>query len=535
MGQEQSTLEKNGYKIESETDNGVVATKNSDRYLIRKLKISTDAEFIAEIEILKTITHPHIMNTKNSFEDEDQNTYYVVMDYCQGGSLAEKLKEKGEFLQEFEALSWTVEMCMALRTIHEKGLLHRALTPENIFFSKSGTLLVSGFGKIQGSSNNTHLDTVGNEVINYSAPEVFTEETYDAKSEIWSMGCILHELCTQQFAFSAETTGKLISKIISGPYPSLPDQYSSEFCELLRDILNRDPHSRPTACEILAHPLTITCLSKKSKTTAEHLQTQLNKLRAVADNLERVHQGTTIGSLAGGVIGAVGGITSIVGLILAPFTLGASLVVTGIGVGVGVAGGATAGVSNITNMVNQSSDRKAIESIIKEFEEQINAVAVWLQEISNSLQMIRGRCYSRDTSNNEDSNFNQENWARFGPTVGMGLGSVTELFRLLRVVNIGKIAAQASKAVRVAELATGAISTLFLAVDIFFIAMDAKEIHHIRQKHTDGKTRSEIMKFVQSIRQAADELQGVLDELKCIISAIPLLEDERELEWQHMD
>lgn len=255
----------------------------------------------------------------------------------------------------------------------------------------------------------------------------------------------------------------------------------------------------------------------------------------MADNLERVHQGATIGSLAGGVIGAVGGITSIVGLILAPFTLGTSLVVTGIGVGVGVAGGATAGVSNITNMVNQSSDRKAIESIIKEFEEQITAVAMWLQEISNSLQMISGRCYSGDTSNNEDSSLNQDQWPRFGTTVGRGLGSITELFRLLRVVNIGKIAAQASRAVRVAELATGALSALFVAVDIFFIAIDAKEIHHIKQKNTDGKTRSEIMKFVQSIRQAADELQGVLDELKCIISTIPLLEDERELEWQHMD
>lgn len=285
----------------------------------------------------------------------------------------------------------------------------------------------------------------------------------------------------------------------------------------------------------LSLSLTLTMFFGQVKTTAGKLQTQLNKLRAVADNLDRVHQGTTIGSLTGGVIGAVGGITSIVGLILAPFTLGASLVVTGVGIGVGVAGGATASISNITNMVNQSSDRKAIESIIKEFDEKINAVAFWLQQISHSLQMIRHRCFSGDTANNEDSSFNQENWARFGTRVGRGLGGVTELFRLLRVVNIGNIAVQASKAVRVAEVATGALSSLFVAADIFFIAMDAKEIHHIRQKHRDGKTCSEIMKFVQSIRQAADELQGVLDDLKSIISTMSSLEDERELEWQHMD
>lgn len=97
----------------------------------------------------------------------------------------------------------------------------------------------------------------------------------------------------------------------------------------------------------------------------EELQITLYKLRTLADGLESMHKGTTIGSLTGGVIGAAGGITSIVSLILAPFTLGASLIVTGVGIGVAVAGGATAGVSNITNMVNQSTDCLAIKNIIR--------------------------------------------------------------------------------------------------------------------------------------------------------------------------
>lgn len=243
----------------------------------------------------------------------------------------------------------------------------------------------------------------------------------------------------------------------------------------------------------------------------------------MADNLESVHQGATTGSLTGGVIGAVGGITSIVGIALAPFTLGTSLVVTAIGAGVGVAGGVTAGVSNITNIVNQSSDRKAVQSIIKEFNEKINAVALWLQEISNSLQII-SRCCSSDMPNDEDSSLN----ARFGTKVGK---SISELLQLLRVVSIGRIAAQASRAVCVAAAATSVLSALFVAADIFFIAMDAKEIRNMRQT----EARSEIMKFVQSVRDASKELQQVLDEFKNIISIIPSLEDERELQWQDME
>uniref|UniRef100_A0A3Q3JJG9 Uncharacterized protein n=1 Tax=Monopterus albus TaxID=43700 RepID=A0A3Q3JJG9_MONAL len=226
-------------------------------------------------------------------------------------------------------------------------------------------------------------------------------------------------------------------------------------------------------------------------------------LRTVADGLERVHQGTTIGSLTGGVIGAMGGITSIVGLILAPFTLGTSLIVTGVGVGVSTLGGAAAGASNITNMVNQSSDRKAVRSIIKEFEEKINAVVTWLQEIYNSLQEIRNRFESADTI---DRNSSENQLARLGLRAGRGLGGISELVRLVQVVNIGRIAAQATRAVRVAETVTGVLSGLFIAVDIFFIAMDAKEIHHIRQaKAAEERTASQPM----FVNETEDSVQNM--------------------------
>lgn len=310
---------------------------------------------------------------------------------------------------------------------------------------------------------------------------------------------------------------------------------------------------------------------------------KLERLRALADGLERVHEGTTIGSLTGGVIGAVGGITSIVGLVLAPFTLGASLIVTGVGVGVGAVGGVTAGASNITNMINQSSDRKAVRSIIKEIEQKISAVVTWLLEINSGLQAISSQCPEAPGT---DSRFTEENLRRVGLRAGKGLGGIVELVRLVRVANIGQLAAQTSRAVRVAEVATGVLSGLFVAVDIFFIAMDAKEIQHIKeareaerrieppsasesgtgdsmsvsdqatllsnslmQESDNGesdrvaeeasspptKTKSEIMKFVKSVREAAHNLEQVLGELATIISSIPLFQEDNDLEWQNME
>ncbi|XP_029368516.1 CBL-interacting protein kinase 2-like [Echeneis naucrates] len=586
MGAGKSTL--NGYKIQKETKNAVVATKGDDTFLLKKIdlkKIPREAHssLLNEMEILKEISNPHIVNYKNSFIDEHDKIYYTVMDYCQGGNLAIKITQKQT--EEPEILSWIAEICLALRNIHEKGLIHKCLTPENIFLTEFGSVCLGDFGQVYENSKGTCATTEATMLeMSYLPPEVFTMGMYDAKSDIWSVGCILYELCTQKPAFTAETTIKLMPKLIHGPCPCLPETFSPELCQLVIDIFNKDPHSRPTASEILERPFIIKCLLKKFKTTVEDLQIKLDKLRNVADSLESVHKGSTIGSLTGGVIGAVGGITSIVGLILSPFTLGASLVVTGVGVGVGTLGGLTAGTANITNMVNQASDRKAVQSIIKDLEYNTKLVVNWVLEIDTSLQNIRSRCTSGDTLDTEQTQSNILKLASVG-RIGKGIVCLSELARIINVIGAGKIAAQASKVLRVAEVTTGVFSALFTAVDIFFIAMDAREIHHIRQAQAqaagegtasesgsetldstttcDQETllsssvtqeqesdasqgqdqpsrdatpvKSDIMNFVLSIRQAADNLQNVLDELQDILSSLFLTESEEDYEWMDME
>ncbi|XP_041649939.1 uncharacterized protein LOC121513965 [Cheilinus undulatus] len=503
-------LDKNGYASKTETENGLIVTKNGERFLLANFQMSPGNKLITEVKALKELSHPHIMTIKESLVDEHHKLYSVVLQYCEGGSLADKIKEKK--LEEQEALNWMVEICMALRTIHEKHLPHEELTTQNIFFTEFGKLYLGGFWKKKDNIFKYAAQT---------APEVFT----NPKRDIWSLGCILYELCTQKQVFSAE------NPCTSGFNPNLDDKYSAEFCELLSDMLRKDPDCRPTACEILGRPITLKCLLKKSETTVKYLQGQLENLKEVANGLERVHKAATISSLTGGVIGAAGGITSIVGLALAPFTLGASLIVTGIGVGVGVAGGVTAGVSNITKMVTQSTDRKTVRGILKEFNEKVKAVAFWLQEINHSLEnMTKG---SPAQKLNGDSGCHQIQSNAAAVRMEEVLGGAAAVARCARVAKIGTMAAQFSRVARVAEVATGVLAGLFVAVDIFFIAMDAKEISNIKQAQEDGETSSEIMKFVLAIRNSAEELQEVLDELKLTITQINIDEVKKALELDY--
>ncbi len=83
----------------------------------------------------------------------------------------------------------------------------------------------------------------------YTAPEIFKGQPYDDRSDLWSLGCILHELCTLQRAFPGEDTPQIIGKITDGSYEPIPENLScSDRLRGLVDLLlQKDPKLRPTA------------------------------------------------------------------------------------------------------------------------------------------------------------------------------------------------------------------------------------------------------------------------------------------------
>ncbi|XP_014011962.2 serine/threonine-protein kinase Nek1 isoform X2 [Salmo salar] len=270
MGNTQSVLEKKGYTILRKVENGVIATdKDGDQFVIKEIKLNEPSDLKAsaggifsEVETLLQINHPHVLSHKNSFQDD--TNYYVVTDHCDGGNLAQKIKEGIPFSEE-QMMDWFVKICMALKHVHELGLLHRDLRPQNIFLTKFGTLCLGDFGRV--NENASQCGSSDNGMMGYLGPESLTGGIYDTKSDIWSLGCVLYELCMLQSAFTAASTIKLIPKILGGPYPSLPESFSPELHKLLCDIFQRDPTGRPSAGEILAEPFIISFLIKKNEKT----------------------------------------------------------------------------------------------------------------------------------------------------------------------------------------------------------------------------------------------------------------------------
>ncbi|XP_048039129.1 apolipoprotein L3-like [Megalobrama amblycephala] len=341
--------------------------------------------------------------------------------------------------------------------------------------------------------------------------------------------------------FSARSTVETVIKILNSSYEALPETFSEDLRQLVTDTLQMDPKNRPSVSEILTRPFIIKHLHKMSLQTTEELYKTLDALRKLADGLETVHFNTTVSSLTGGVVGLAGGITSVVGVVLAPFTLGAPLIVTGVGIGVAVAGEVTAGVSNIIKMVKQCLNRQKIKMMITEFQEKIMSTICCIQNIQIAMETLESvfPMKRRPCSNPH---------ARAKTELGQSLRVIPEIFRLHEVAKVRKVASQAEKAVRVAEAATRILSALFVAVDVFFVFLDSREIHNIRRdcalkesqretKSTSKQTtfstdqtsehkdttnllpaeqelKSETMKFVTKIKETTEKLQVILDTLR---------------------
>lgn len=94
----------------------------------------------------------------------------------------------------------------------------------------------------------------------------------------------------------------------------------------------------------------------------------------MADSADSFHKKTLTASVGGGMAGVAGSVTTITGLILAPFTAGTSLIVTAVGIGVATAGGLTSASANITDTVHSKTDRKKVENMIHEYQEEMKDI-----------------------------------------------------------------------------------------------------------------------------------------------------------------
>ena len=228
-----------------------------------KLENISQEEFQAcklEVKLLGSMIHPNIVGFKESFVTDEGRTLCIIMTFCDGGDLSERLKRqasKQRYLPEEQILHWFVQLALGLHFMHSmnnKCILHRDLKTQNIFLLGNGRLVIGdlGISKALQNGNDFTFTMVGTPY--YMSPEVYQSKPYNHKSDVWALGCILHEIVSLKRAFEAKSLKALMDKVVSGRYTPIPSGYSIELNLLISKMLSINPKNRPSLPKILSLP-----------------------------------------------------------------------------------------------------------------------------------------------------------------------------------------------------------------------------------------------------------------------------------------
>ncbi|XP_016055785.1 PREDICTED: serine/threonine-protein kinase Nek1 isoform X1 [Miniopterus natalensis] len=233
----------------------VKSIEDGRQYVIKEINISRMSnkereESRREVAVLANMKHPNIVQYRESFEEN--GSLYIVMDYCEGGDLFKRINaQKGILFQEDQILDWFVQICLALKHVHDRKILHRDIKSQNIFLTKDGTIQLGDFGIARVLNSTVELARTCIGTPYYLSPEICENKPYNNKSDIWALGCVLYEMCTLKHAFEAGNMKNLVLKIISGSFPPVSLHYSHDLRSLLSLLFKRNPRDRPSVNSIL--------------------------------------------------------------------------------------------------------------------------------------------------------------------------------------------------------------------------------------------------------------------------------------------
>ncbi|TKS93189.1 Apolipoprotein L3 [Collichthys lucidus] len=256
------------------------------------------------------------------------------------------------------------------------------------------------------------------------------------------------------------------------------------------------------------------------------LQKRILELLSLADAADTFHKKTVTASVGGGVASVAGSITTITGLILAPFTAGTSLIVTAVGIGVATAGGVASASANITDTVHSKTDRKKVEKMIQDYEEEIKDIKECLEFLQEGMETLEEWNFEKyaEAISKKHLNQNIKHVMKEGGRAGKALMINTE--SLISTVQVLSVAGGAAKAAQVMSVTTGVMSGLFLALDVFFLAKDSVEL----RKGAKTEFATKIREVCKDLQEGLLELNRIKEQLQFTMDGIEVEVEEEEVD-----
>lgn len=240
---------------------------NGEFLAIKEIQIAPNEKYSArleavenEIELMRTLDHPHIVRYLGSKRDEVRGAFYILLEYVSCGSIQVLLKTMGGPLDERVIRKYARQILLGLAYLHSRNppVAHRDIKSANVLVETTGNVKLADFGcsKVLNElleGEETYDSVLGTP--HWMAPEVIRQEGAGLPADIWSFGCTVLEMASGKPPWShiREPTAVLFHIAAKEEIPQIPDSLSEEGKDFLRRCFQRDPSKRPTAAELLQH------------------------------------------------------------------------------------------------------------------------------------------------------------------------------------------------------------------------------------------------------------------------------------------
>lgn len=205
-----------------------------------------------EVRLLASLQHPNVIGYQEAFYEESDKTLKIVMEYANDGDIFGKIsncsKQRTKF-QESTIWSVLIQVLKGMKYLHLNNIIHRDLKSANLFLMKDGTVKIGDLNVSKLTEKGMARTQIGTPY--YASPEIWNDKLYNAKTDIWSIGCIIYEMCQLQPPFKGTSLPELANNIMKGVYSPISRQYSKDLSNVIKKMLQLDVDSRPSCDDLL--------------------------------------------------------------------------------------------------------------------------------------------------------------------------------------------------------------------------------------------------------------------------------------------
>mmetsp|Transcript_2683 Transcript_2683/g.6325 ORF Transcript_2683/g.6325 Transcript_2683/m.6325 type:complete len:423 (+) Transcript_2683:62-1330(+) len=227
-------------------------------YALKKVKLPSlsskeKLNALNEVRLLASIEHPNVIAYKEAFFDDQSKSLCIITEYADGGDLFHKIQQQQklrQYMRESEIWNYLLGMSRGLKALHDLKILHRDLKCANVFLCKSGAVKLGDLNVSKVAKRGLLYTQTGTPY--YASPEVWKDQPYDIKSDLWSLGCVVYEVTVLRPPFRADDMERLYRKVLKGQYPRIPPVFSEDLAMVIGQLLQVNPHHRPTIRQLLA-------------------------------------------------------------------------------------------------------------------------------------------------------------------------------------------------------------------------------------------------------------------------------------------